>query len=612
MRASAVSLCLLALAGRSLAQFVAQPTDLKTVQGAGGVKVRFKEVPAGICETAPNVKSFSGYADVSDTQHIFFWMFEARSVDPTKAPLTIRLDGGPGASSMNSLFSDMGPCTVDATGKVVSNPFAWNNVSNVVFVDSPTTVGFSFTTLTNATMSPTTFQIVPTQKCTTADPGCGTYSSPDLTLESNSTVAAAGVFYSAMQGFMGAFPQYSANGVHIAGSSYSGHYGPIYSDHILQQNKLNAPGTIPIPLKSLVIQNGFYDTRVQFEAYLNITLSPGNTYDFAPYTPALQAQLEKNMYGAGGCQAQQAACNAVPPPADINNICAAADTFCVANIEQFFDDNVKRNEEDMRQLAPDPFPPSFYVSYLNDAAVQRAIGASTNFTPASIQTFTAFNSTGDDSRTGALVMSSLQSLVQQGVTVAMYAGDADYDSNWVGGQVVADNVGAPGWARAGFVNLTAGGGGGADASVVRGETKQAGGFSFTRLFFAGHVAAFYEPAGALAVFERAISGRDVATGLAPAATNGTTAAAGAVARPAAGLFREGAGTIRMQVTPPGSVYNTRTHLPETGTSGDRLLLASKEQVVDLHPMAGVTVKNMKKAMAQQEHLRRKREAGGET
>lgn len=607
MHAFAVSIFLIgALTCRSLAQFVAQPTDLKTVQGAGGVKVRFKEVPAGICETAPNVKSYAGYADVSDTQHIFFWMFEARSVDPTKAPLTIRLDGGPGASSMNSLFSDMGPCTIDATGKLVNNPFAWNNISNVVFVDSPTTVGFSFTTLTNATQSPTTFTIVPTQKCTTADPGCGTYSSPDLTLESNSTVAAAGVFYSAMQGFMGAFPQYSANGVHIAGSSYSGHYGPIYSDHILQQNKLNTPGTIPIPLKSLVIQNGFYDTRVQFEAYLNITLSPGNTYDFAPYTPALQAQLEKNMYGAGGCQAQQAACNAVPPPADINNICAAADTFCVANVEQFFDDNVKRNEEDMRQLAPDPFPPSFYVAYLNDAKVQQAIGASTNFTPASIQTFNAFNSTGDDSRTGALVMSSLQSLVQQGVTVAMYAGDADYDSNWVGGQVVADNVGAPGWGSAGFVNMTAGGDG-----VVRGETKQAGGFSFTRVFFAGHVAAFYEPAGALAVFERAITGRDVATGLAPAtaagAMNGTAVAGG---RPTAGLFREGASTIRMQVSPPGSVYNTRTHLPETagGASGNRLL-SSKEQVVDLHPMAGVTVKNIKKAMVQ-EHLRRRREAGG--
>lgn len=586
---------------RSLAQFVSQPTDLKTVQGAGGVQVRFKEVPAGICETTPNVRSFAGYADVSATQHIYFWMFEARSVDPTKAPLTVRLDGGPGASSMNSLFSDMGPCTVDAGGNLVNNPFAWNNISNVVFVDSPTTVGFSFTTLTNATQSATTFEIVPTETCTTADPGCGTYSSPDLSLESNSTVAAASVFYSAMQGFMGAFPQYSSNGVHIAGSSYSGHYGPIYSDHILQQNKLNTPGTIPIPLKSLVIQNGFYDTRVQFEAYLNITVSPGNTYDFAPYTPALQAQLEKNLYGAGGCQAQQAACNAVPPPADINNICAAADTFCVAEVEQFFDDNAKRNEEDMRQLAPDPFPPSFYVSYLNDARVQQAIGASTNFTPASIQTFTAFNSTGDDSRTGALVMTSLQSLVQQGVTVAMYAGDADYDSNWLGGQVVADNVNAPGWARAGFVNMTAGSDG-----AVRGETKQAGAFSFTRVFFAGHVAAFYEPAGALAVFERAITGRDVATGLTPAtgaAANVTTAG-----RAAAGLFREGPGTIQTKVTPPGAVYNTLTHLPEAGTNGTRLL-SSKAQVVDLHPMAGVTVKNMKKMMVQ-ERLRRRREAGG--
>lgn len=83
-----------AFAVSAAAQFVAPPTDLKTAQGYAGVSVRYKEVPAGICETTPGVKSYSGYADVAQDEHIFFWFFEAREVDPKTAPLTLWINGG--------------------------------------------------------------------------------------------------------------------------------------------------------------------------------------------------------------------------------------------------------------------------------------------------------------------------------------------------------------------------------------------------------------------------------------------------------------------------------------------------------------------------------------
>ena len=47
------------------AQFVPAPTDLISATGYAGVPVRYKQVPAGICELDPDVKSYSGYADVS-------------------------------------------------------------------------------------------------------------------------------------------------------------------------------------------------------------------------------------------------------------------------------------------------------------------------------------------------------------------------------------------------------------------------------------------------------------------------------------------------------------------------------------------------------------------
>lgn len=71
------------------AQFVPEPTDLTTKEGYAGINVRYKQVPGGICELDPNVKSYSGYADVGKDQHVFWWFFESRNQDPAEAPLTV-------------------------------------------------------------------------------------------------------------------------------------------------------------------------------------------------------------------------------------------------------------------------------------------------------------------------------------------------------------------------------------------------------------------------------------------------------------------------------------------------------------------------------------------
>jgi hypothetical protein len=75
-------------------QFVAPPADLVTTKGYLDIPVRYKQVPTGICETDPSVKSYSGYVDVAENQHIFFWFFEARNQDPKTAPLTVWINGG--------------------------------------------------------------------------------------------------------------------------------------------------------------------------------------------------------------------------------------------------------------------------------------------------------------------------------------------------------------------------------------------------------------------------------------------------------------------------------------------------------------------------------------
>lgn len=67
-----ISIIAAVLAHHVTAQFVPPPTDLITKEGHAGIKVRYKEVPPGICEQDSNVKSYSGYADVDEHQHIFW------------------------------------------------------------------------------------------------------------------------------------------------------------------------------------------------------------------------------------------------------------------------------------------------------------------------------------------------------------------------------------------------------------------------------------------------------------------------------------------------------------------------------------------------------------
>lgn len=119
------SAALLTLTTLTAAQFIPAPTDLTTTKGNLGLNVRWKEVPHGTCELTPGVKSYSGYVDIAEDQHIFFWFFEARNQDPKEAELSVWINGGPGSSSMIGLFEELGPCRVDKDGNVYDNPYAW-------------------------------------------------------------------------------------------------------------------------------------------------------------------------------------------------------------------------------------------------------------------------------------------------------------------------------------------------------------------------------------------------------------------------------------------------------------------------------------------------------
>ncbi|KAI1867757.1 uncharacterized protein JN550_006898 [Neoarthrinium moseri] len=529
------------------AQFVTPPDDLIQSIGYAGVPVRFKEVPAGICELDPNVKSFSGYADVADDQHIFWWFFEARGINPEYAPLTVWINGGPGSSSMLGLFQELGPCGVDYFGNIYSNRNSWTNASNVLFIDQPSQVGFSYSNPVPAYEEDGNIIVLPDQTCPEHLPTpstCGTYSSPNITLTANSTVGAAQAFWKTLQGFLGTFPEYSENGLHLATESYGGHYGPIFSSFIERQNDLDIPGAKRIQFETLLVGNGWFDPIIQYQAFYNFTVSPGNTYDYAPFNASTESLVFDNLYGPGNCLDQLRECKST----GLNSVCSKADDFCMQHVEDIYRDALSRDVYDIRELSPDPFPYKFFVDYLNTPKVQKAIGAYTNFSAHSDTVYEAFSTTGDDAR-GVNSIENIQFLLSRNVTVALYAGDADFDCNWIGGEAVAYEILAPGFNNAGYENFTTRDG------DVHGQVKQTAGFSFTRIYESGHMVPFYQPLAALDLFERTISRTDIATGTQNASSVYQSTG------PPKSLYREGNATMQWKTVSTDKTYDTEANRP---------------------------------------------------
>lgn len=157
-------LAAVALAGLSAAQFPPPRSGVTWVrsQHHPGISISYKDPQ--ICETTPGVKSYSGYVhlppnsinETGETQNYpintFFWFVEART-NPHRAPLSIWLNGGPGGSSLMGMLTENGPCWIneDSNSSRI-NEWAWNREVNMLFIDQPVQVGFSYDTLNNGTL----------------------------------------------------------------------------------------------------------------------------------------------------------------------------------------------------------------------------------------------------------------------------------------------------------------------------------------------------------------------------------------------------------------------------------------------------------------------------
>lgn len=96
-------------------------------------------------------RQYSGYITVNEThgRALFYWFFEATK-DSDKKPLLLWLNGGPGCSSIGyGEAEELGPFfTQKGKPELKFNKNSWNKVANLLFLESPVGVGFSYTNTT--------------------------------------------------------------------------------------------------------------------------------------------------------------------------------------------------------------------------------------------------------------------------------------------------------------------------------------------------------------------------------------------------------------------------------------------------------------------------------
>lgn len=158
-------------------------------------------------------------------------MFEARN-NPETAPLVLWLTGGPGCSSELAVFYEQGPYRLDKDGAISTNPHAWNEIANVLYIDQPVGTGFSYADDSKA--------YVKTEDGVATD------------------------MWEFLQTFMKEFPQYAQLDFYVTGESYAGHYVPAISSRIVANNKKLGAGEQKIHLQGLAIGNGLVDPATQY------------------------------------------------------------------------------------------------------------------------------------------------------------------------------------------------------------------------------------------------------------------------------------------------------------------------------------------------------------
>ncbi|CAM8973403.1 hypothetical protein QQ045_030789 [Rhodiola kirilowii] len=231
-----------------------------------------KEEAADLITSLPgqpkvSFQQFSGYVTVNHAsgRALFYWLTEAVT-RPLSRPLVVWLNGGPGCSSVAyGASEEIGPFRINKTSSGLHlNKFSWNTEANLLFIESPAGVGFSY--------SNTTSDLLDTGDIRTAQ------DSLEFLLQ-----------------WMNRFPRYRTRDVYLTGESYAGHYVPQLARQILRYNSKSKQ---PINLKGIMVGNAvtdnYYDNLGTVTYWWSHAMISDKTYNQLISTCNFNNQKESN------------------------------------------------------------------------------------------------------------------------------------------------------------------------------------------------------------------------------------------------------------------------------------------------------------------------------
>eukprot|EP01114_Cavostelium_apophysatum_P000046 TRINITY_DN1004_c0_g1_i1.p1 TRINITY_DN1004_c0_g1~~TRINITY_DN1004_c0_g1_i1.p1 ORF type:complete len:455 (+),score=85.88 TRINITY_DN1004_c0_g1_i1:152-1516(+) len=181
---------------------------------------------------------YAGYLPANDGEKQMFYMFAQSQGNPKTDPVVLWLNGGPGCSSFDGFIYEHGPFffnngPMGADQNLTLNPYSWNLVANMIYLDSPCGVGLSYST------------------------------NPDDYI-TNDTVTAHDS-HNFLLNFFNTYSSFKTNDFYIAGESYAGIYVPTLAQQVAMGN--SNPKTF-INLKGILVGNGVTDANFDGNAFI--------------------------------------------------------------------------------------------------------------------------------------------------------------------------------------------------------------------------------------------------------------------------------------------------------------------------------------------------------
>ncbi|PON27520.1 hypothetical protein TGAM01_v203287 [Trichoderma gamsii] len=216
----------------------------------------------GLAQDPTAVKMHAGHIEVTPEHNgnLFFWHFQNQHI-ANRQRTVVWLNGGPGCSSEDGSLMEIGPYRLKDDHTLVPNNGSWHEFANLLFVDNPVGVGFSY-----------------------VDTDSYTHELDEM----------ADQFVIFLEKFFDLFPEYEHDDLYFAGESYAGQYIPYIAKAIVARNKQKIEEKKEREawsLKGLLIGNGWMSPRDQYDSYLPFLYEKGLLTKDSDVTKKLQSSL---------------------------------------------------------------------------------------------------------------------------------------------------------------------------------------------------------------------------------------------------------------------------------------------------------------------------------